>query len=118
MIFGLSGSNPTIGTLDYAREAKVPTYIVIASAPQVTRPFSKYLFRGATTESAALGEVYAEFLTQHLKVKRIGILSGSDENAKNESDNIERMLEKWYGVKIRSARRTSRSATRTSRRRS
>jgi branched-chain amino acid transport system substrate-binding protein len=102
MILGLSGSNPTVGTLDYLREAKVPTYVAIASAPQVTRPFSKYLFRGASTESARYGEVYAEFLTQHLKVKRIGILSGADENAKNESDNVEKMLEKWYGVKVES----------------
>ncbi len=100
MIFGLSGSNPTIGTLDYARETKIPNYIAIASAPPVTRPFNRYLFRGASTESARFGELYAEFLTQFLQVKRIGVLSGSDENAKNEADNTEKMLDKWYGVKI------------------
>src|SRR4051812_29950606 len=99
MIMGLSGSNPTIGTLDYSRENKIPTYVAIASAPQVTHPFNRYLFRGASTESARFGELYAEFLTQFLQVKRVGILSGSDENAKNEADNTERMLEKWYGVK-------------------
>ena len=98
MIMGLSGSNPTIGTLDYARDSKVPNYIAIASAPQVTHPFDRYLFRGASTESARFGEIYAEFLTQFLQVKHIGILSGSDENAKNEADNTERMLDKWYGV--------------------
>jgi branched-chain amino acid transport system substrate-binding protein len=100
MLVGLSGSNPTIGTLDYARETKIPNYIAIASAPQVTHPFNRYLFRGASTESARFGELYAEFLTQFLQVKRIGILSGSDENAKNEADNTEKMLDKWYGVKI------------------
>ena len=100
MIDSLSGSNPTVGTLDYARENKIPTYVSIASAPQVTHPFSRYLFRGASTESARFGEIYAEFLTQFLQVKRIGILSGVDENAKNEADNTERMLDKWYGVKI------------------
>lgn len=100
MILGLSGSNPTVGTLDYVREAKVPSYIAIASAPQVTHPFSRYLFRGASTESARYGEVYAEFLTQYLKVTKIGILSGADENAKNESDNVERMLDKWYKIKV------------------
>jgi branched-chain amino acid transport system substrate-binding protein len=100
MIMGLSGSNPTIGTLDYARDNKIPSYIAIASAPQVTHPFSRYLFRGASTESARFGELYAEFLTQFLQVKKIGILSGSDENAKNEADNTEKMLDKWYGVKI------------------
>lgn len=100
MILGLSGSNPTVGTLDYLRDAKIPTYVAIASAPQVTHPFSHYLFRGASTESARYGEVYAEFLTQYLKVKKIAILSGADENAKNESDNVERMLDKWYNMKI------------------
>src|SRR5262249_51773616 len=100
MIVSLSGSNPTIGTLDYVRDAKIPSYIAIASAPQVTHPFNRYLFRGASTESARFGELYAEFLTQFLQVKRIGILSGADENAKNEADNTERMLAKWYGVKV------------------
>jgi branched-chain amino acid transport system substrate-binding protein len=100
MIVGLSGSNPTIGTLDYARETKIPNYIAIASAPQVTHPFNRYLFRGASTESARFGELYAEFLTQFLQVKRIGILSGADENAKNEADNTEKMLDKWYSVKV------------------
>jgi branched-chain amino acid transport system substrate-binding protein len=102
MIIGLSGSNPTIGTLDYGRETKIPNYIAIASAPQVTHPFSRYLFRGASTESARFGEMYAEFLTQFLQVKHIGILSGNDENAKNEADNTEKMLEKWYNVKVES----------------
>jgi len=100
MVLGLSGSNPTVGTLDYLRDAKIPTYVAIASAPQVTHPFSHYLFRGASTESARYGEVYAEFLTQYLKVKKIAILSGADENAKNEADNVERMLDKWYKMKI------------------
>jgi branched-chain amino acid transport system substrate-binding protein len=100
MVFGLSGSNPTVGTIEYARESKVPTYVAIASAPQVTRPFCRYLFRGASTESARFGELYAEFLTQFLQVKRIGILSGADENAKNEADNTERTLDRWYNVKV------------------
>lgn len=100
MIMSLSGSNPTIGTLDYGRDNKIPSYIAIASAPQVTHPFNRYLFRGASTESARFGELYAEFLTQFLQVKKIGILSGSDENAKNEADNTAKMLDKWYGVKI------------------
>jgi branched-chain amino acid transport system substrate-binding protein len=102
MVMGISGSNPTVGTLDYARESKVPNYIVLASAPQVTYPFNRYLFRGASTESARFGEIYSEFLTQFLQVKKIGILSGSDENAKNEADNTARMLEKWYQVKVQS----------------
>lgn len=100
MILGLGGSNATIGTVDYARDNKIPMYVAIASAPQVTHPFSRYLFRGATTESARYGEIYAEFLTQFLQMKNIAIISGADEYAKNEADNTQRMLKKWYGVEV------------------
>jgi branched-chain amino acid transport system substrate-binding protein len=99
MMMGLSGSNPTVGTVDYSREAKIPTYIVLASAPQVTHPFSRNLFRGGATESLRYGELNAEYLVEFLQTKRIAILSGADENAKNEGDNTEKMLDKWYGVK-------------------
>ncbi|MGH7263393.1 MAG: ABC transporter substrate-binding protein [Candidatus Rokuibacteriota bacterium] len=99
MIFGVSGSNPTVGTLEYLRGLKVPNYVSFASAPQVTRPFSKYFFRGGTTEAARYGELYAEFITQFLQAKRIAILSGSDEFPKNEGDATERLLDQWYGIK-------------------
>ena len=36
MMLGLSGSNPTVGTVEYSREARVPSYAVLASAPQYT----------------------------------------------------------------------------------
>ncbi len=98
-VLGVSASNPTVGTLDYLKAAKVPHYVSIASAPQVTRPFSRYTFRGATTEAARWGEVYSEFLTQFLFAKKIAILSGADEFAKNEADAVTRWLDKWYGVK-------------------
>ncbi len=98
MIFGLSGSNPTVGTLDYVKDRKVPNYFTTASTPAITHPYNRYLFRGATAESGRYGEVYSEFFTQFLKVGKIAILSGADENAKNEADNATRYLEKWYGV--------------------
>lgn len=99
MILGLSGSNPTVGTLEYLKDAKVPNYVAIASAPQVTQPFNRYFFRGGTTEAARYGELYSEFLTQFLLAKRIAILSGSDEFPKNEGDATERLMQKWYNVK-------------------
>jgi branched-chain amino acid transport system substrate-binding protein len=100
MMLGLSGSNPTVGTVEYSREARVPSYAVLASAPQYTHPFNRYLFRGGATESVRYGELNAEYLIEFLQAKRIAMLSGTDENAKNEGDNTEKMLEKWYGVKL------------------
>ena len=99
LIFGVSGSNPTVGTIEYLRESKIPTYVSIASAPQVTRPFSKYMFRGGTTEAVRYGELYAEFVAEFLQAKKVAILSGADEFAKNEGDATERMLQQWFNIK-------------------
>ena len=99
MVFGLSGSNPTIGTLNYVRDLKIPNYFSIASAPQITHPFNRYFFRGTANESSRYGELYSEFITQFLQLKRVAILSGVDENGKNEGDNLAKYLEKWYGIK-------------------
>lgn len=99
MIFGLSGSNPTVGTLDYVKDLKIPNYFSIASAPQITHPFNRYFFRGTANESSRYGELYSEFITQFLQLDRVAILSSADENGKNEGDNLTRYLLKWYGIK-------------------
>jgi branched-chain amino acid transport system substrate-binding protein len=99
MVLSVSASNPTVGTVDYLKEAKVPQYVSVASAPIVTHPFDRYVFRGATTETARWGEVYSEFLAQFLLAKKVAFLSGADEFAKNEGDAIEKWLDKWYGIK-------------------
>jgi len=98
MIFGASGSNPTIGTLDYLREEKVPTYVSLASAPAVTHPFSHYLFRGATVEARLYGERFSEFLVEYNKVKRLAIIAGTDELPKNEADATTREMKKNYNM--------------------
>jgi branched-chain amino acid transport system substrate-binding protein len=99
MINNISGSNPTVGTMEYLRQAKVPVYVTIASAPAVTHPFNRYLFRGATSETVRYGELDAEFFVDFLRFKRIAILSGLEENLRTEADEAVKMLEKWYGVK-------------------
>jgi branched-chain amino acid transport system substrate-binding protein len=99
MIDNISGSNPTVGTAEYLRQAKVPVYVTIASAPAVTHPFNRYLFRGATSETVRYGELDAEFFVDFLGVKRIAILSGLEENLRTEADEAVKMLDKWYGVK-------------------
>jgi branched-chain amino acid transport system substrate-binding protein len=99
MINNISGSNPTVGTMDYLRQVKVPVYVTTASAPAVTHPFNRYLFRGATSETVRYGELDAEFFVDFLRVKRIAILSGLEENLRTEADEAIKMLEKWYDVK-------------------
>jgi branched-chain amino acid transport system substrate-binding protein len=96
-LFGVAGSNSTVGTIDFVKQRQMVMYVSIASAPQVTKPFSKYLFRGGTNETARYGEVYSEFLTQFLQADKIAILSGRDEYAK-EGDALTRLLKTWWNV--------------------
>lgn len=98
MIYGISGSNASIGTLDYVKDLKVPNYFSIASAPPITHPYNRYLFRGATGESARYGELYSEFLYDHLKARKIAFFRGNDENARNESENVISFLKKWFNL--------------------
>lgn len=98
MLFGVAGSNSTVGTIDFVKERQRIMYVSLASSPQVTHPFSKYLFRGATNETARYGEVFSEFVTQFLSAKKIAILSGRDEYARNEADSVVRLLKAWWNT--------------------
>ena len=61
MIFCVAGSNGTLGTIDFVRENGRVMYVSFASAPGVTWPFARNMFRGGTTEVPRYGELYAEY---------------------------------------------------------
>jgi branched-chain amino acid transport system substrate-binding protein len=96
MVMSVGGSNATVGAVDYMKEKGVPYYVSIASAPQVTWPFARNLFRGGTTETARYGELYAEFLATHYKARRIAIMSGREEYPRNEGDATVDKLKNWF----------------------
>ena len=98
MLLSVGGSNATAGTIDYVRDSKTVMYVSIASAPQVTWPFARNMFRGSTTESARYGELYAEFLTGYYKAKKIAIMSGREEYPRNEGDATVAKLKAWFNV--------------------
>lgn len=97
-LMSVGGSNATAGTIDYVRESKTVMYVSIASAPQVTWPFARNMFRGSTTESARYGELYAELLTSHYKAQRIALMSGREEYPRNEGDATVAKLKAWFNV--------------------
>ena len=96
MIFCVAGSNGTLGTIDFVRENGRVMYVSFASAPGVTWPFARNLFRGGTTEVPRYGELYAEYLHDYLKATKIAILSGREEYPKNEGDALTAQLKNWY----------------------
>ena len=98
MLLSVGGSNATAGSLDYVKARGTPMYVSISSAPGVTYPFAPNLFRGGTTEAARYGELYAEFLATHYKAKRIVVLNGRDEYARNETEATLGKLKAWFGV--------------------
>jgi branched-chain amino acid transport system substrate-binding protein len=98
VLFNVAGSNGTIGTIDYVKEKDIVMFVSFASAPAVTWPFAKNLFRGGTTEVPRYGELYAEYIVDGLKAQKIGILSGREEYPKNEGDALTKQLQKWYAI--------------------
>jgi len=98
MVMSVGGSNATVGATDYMREKALPYYVSIASAPQVTWPHARNLFRGGTTETARYGELYAEFLATKYPGKRIAIMSGREEYPRNEGDATVDKLKTWFSV--------------------
>lgn len=98
MLMSVGGSNATAGTIDYVKEKGRPMYVSISSAPAVTYPFAKTLFRGGTTETARYGELYAEFLSTHYKASKIVVMSGREEYPRNEGDATVGKLKEWFGL--------------------
>ena len=96
MIFCVAGSNGTLGTIDFVRENGRVMFVSFASAPGVTWPFARNLFRGGTTEVPRYGELYAEYLHDYLKDTKVAILSGREEYPKNEGDALTAQLKNWY----------------------
>ncbi|MGA7324557.1 MAG: ABC transporter substrate-binding protein, partial [Rhodomicrobium sp.] len=97
-IFCVAGSNGTTGSIDFVKENGRVMFVSFASAPAVTWPFSRNLFRGGTTEVPRYGELYAEFIADHMKAKKIAIMSGREEYPKNEGNALTKQLESWYGI--------------------
>jgi branched-chain amino acid transport system substrate-binding protein len=96
MIFCVAGSNGTLGAIDFVRENGRVMFVSFASAPGVTWPFARNMFRGGTTEVPRYGELYAEYLHDYLKSTKIAILNGREEYPKNEGDALTAQLKNWY----------------------
>jgi branched-chain amino acid transport system substrate-binding protein len=97
-IMSVAGSNATVGTIDYVRDKGVVMYVSIASAPPVTWPHARNMFRGGTTETARYGELYAEYLATTAPNKRIAIMHGREEYPRNEAEATIAKLKAWFNV--------------------
>lgn len=97
-IMSVAGSNATVGTIDYVRDKGNVMYVSIASAPPVTWPHARNMFRGGTTESARYGELYAEYLVATAPNKRIAIMHGREEYPRNEAEATIAKMKAWFSI--------------------
>jgi branched-chain amino acid transport system substrate-binding protein len=97
-LFCVAGSNATVGTIDFVKEKGRVMYVSFASAPPVTWPHSRNLFRGGTTEVPRYGEMYAEFVADYFKGKKVAIMNGREEYPKNEGNALEKYLQSWFSI--------------------
>ncbi|RYF31175.1 MAG: hypothetical protein EOO23_03355 [Comamonadaceae bacterium] len=95
-VLSVGASNATIGAVDYLKEKGLVYYVSFSSAPQITWPFTRTMFRGGTAEAARYGEGYADVLVSYCKAKRIAIMSGRDEYARNEGAAVKAKLKDWF----------------------
>ncbi|HVE90261.1 MAG TPA: ABC transporter substrate-binding protein [Burkholderiaceae bacterium] len=95
-VMSVGGSNATVGAVDYVKEKGNVMYVSIASAPPVTWPFARNMFRGGTTETARYGELYAEYLATN--AKRIAIMHGREEYPRNEGEATIAKLKSWFDM--------------------
>src|SRR5207302_1056742 len=83
-------------SIDYVKESGRVMYVSFASAPGVTWPFAKNLFRGGTTEVPRYGELYAEFIADHMQAQKVAVMNGREEYPKNEGDALSKQLQGWF----------------------
>jgi branched-chain amino acid transport system substrate-binding protein len=97
-IFCVAGSNGTTGTIDFMKESGRVMFVSFASAPAVTWPFARNLFRGGTTEVPRYGELYAEFIVDRMQAHKVAIMNGREEYPKNEGDALTKQLQSWFNI--------------------
>lgn len=99
-VFSSGTSNSTTATLDFMLEKGIVLYVSSASAPRVTFPFQKTLFRGQATEVARYGELDSELIADYVKAKKVGIISARDEYSKNSADAVQKLLKEQYSIDV------------------
>jgi branched-chain amino acid transport system substrate-binding protein len=90
------GSNPFVATLPILKESNAPVFVEIPSSPKVTRPLHKTIFRAASFNDQLQGWLIADFVMQHLKPARVGLLLQSDDYGKVGGQYVVERLQAQY----------------------
>ncbi|MEY4100048.1 MAG: hypothetical protein RL300_1219 [Pseudomonadota bacterium] len=102
-VFGILGggvSNVAIVVSEEAHRAKVPYFNGSAGSPKVMDLQSRWVFSGATLDGRDIGHNEASFIGEHLKVKKVAVMHGTDEFSQSLQDTVVKILKERYGVEV------------------
>jgi branched-chain amino acid transport system substrate-binding protein len=95
---GISGVAIVVG--EEAHRAKVPYLNGTAGSPKVIDQQSRWVFSGATLDGRDIGYNQATFIGEHLKVKKVAVMHGTDEFSQGLQDTVTKILKERYGVEV------------------
>jgi len=99
-ILGGGVSNVAIVVAEEAHRAKVPYFNGSAGSPKVIDQQSRWVFSGATIDARDIAHNQASFIGQHLKVKKVSVMHGTDEFSQSLQDTVVKLLKERYGVEV------------------
>ena len=99
-ILGGGISSVAIVVGEEAHRAKVPFFNGTGSSPRIMDAQSRWVFTGASIDVRDSAQNEATFIGEYLKVKKIAVLNGADENSQSLADTVIKIIKEKYGVEI------------------
>lgn len=95
-IFGPSTSAIVAAARPALDASGLPVFISVPSTPRATDPFAKNVFRTGPLNDTLQGYLVADFVVNHLKAKRVALLSQSDEYGQRGAESVVKRLKEKY----------------------
>ena len=91
-ILGGGISSVAIVVGEEAHRAKVPFFNGTGSSPRIMDAQSRWVFTGASIDVRDSAQNEATFIGEYLKVKKIAVLNGADENSQSLADTVIKII--------------------------
>ena len=99
-ILGGGVSNVAIVVGEEAHRAKVPYMNGSGASPKIIDAQSRWVFSGATIDVRDIAQNEATFVGEYLKVKRVAVMSATDEFSQTLADTVIKSIKERYGVEV------------------
>ena len=99
-ILGGGISSVAIVVGEEAHRAKVPFFNGTGASPRIMDAQSRWVFTGASIDVRDSAQNEATFIGEYLKVKKIAVMNGADENSQSLADTVIKIIKEKYGVEV------------------